>query len=454
MASTAMINTSNYNQKRPLMMLKDYLLDDLSSCSSSGFKSFPRRKCCTTVRLLLEIDLNNKNSKQPQQPHFKRSTSSSSAAAISALQKASKAVINAVKLLPFHSSSSVKSSSVSSRNRNRKGVIRLPRSISRRLFKNRKADHRERQTGKIREWKLFGEFLEEIEQPSPEQISTTANFTCDGDSSSSSTSINSNDNSWTDSEFTGHSSCSESYSSRNGAALGERDVRSETKVSDGEGEIVGGDSVTYSVENTKEWGNEEEKEQFSPVSVLDCPFQDEEEDDYPFQRSLLCIEGSTHKFTAKMRKFGIEPVNLEKQIEDEQNKSSTSEHNEQEKSADELLKLVKSRIPQNCLSITDSLLLDFFKEKLVEKNGMVKGSIEFDEEIEVANKWVNGEVEDMFLGWEVKDKRHVYIRDMERNGSNWRNLRSLDEDKEEVVLELELELFTSLVNEALFDRLS
>jgi hypothetical protein len=42
----------------------------------------------------------------------------------------------------------------------------------------------------------------------------------------------------------------------------------------------------------QEWPNEEEKEQSSPVSILDCPFQDEEEDiGSPFQRSLIRVEG-------------------------------------------------------------------------------------------------------------------------------------------------------------------
>jgi hypothetical protein len=42
----------------------------------------------------------------------------------------------------------------------------------------------------------------------------------------------------------------------------------------------------------QEWPNEEEKEQSSPVSILDCPFQDEEEDiGSPFQRSPIRVEG-------------------------------------------------------------------------------------------------------------------------------------------------------------------
>ncbi|GLT54969.1 hypothetical protein SLA2020_281270 [Shorea laevis] len=49
--------------QRRRLMLKDYLRDDfLSSCSSNGFKSFPRRQCCTTVRFLLELDLKARGS--------------------------------------------------------------------------------------------------------------------------------------------------------------------------------------------------------------------------------------------------------------------------------------------------------------------------------------------------------------------------------------------------------
>ncbi|KAG6437592.1 hypothetical protein SASPL_102511 [Salvia splendens] len=35
---------------RTPLLLKDHLLEDMSSCSSNGFKSFPRRQCCTALR--------------------------------------------------------------------------------------------------------------------------------------------------------------------------------------------------------------------------------------------------------------------------------------------------------------------------------------------------------------------------------------------------------------------
>lgn len=48
----------------------------------------------------------------------------------------------------------------------------------------------------------------------------------------------------------------------------------------------------------KQWSSEE-KEQFSPVSVLDCPFDDEEEEDEvssPFQHRLDRMEGNFSQF--------------------------------------------------------------------------------------------------------------------------------------------------------------
>nr|GFA40299.1 hypothetical protein [Tanacetum cinerariifolium] len=61
MAARASFSTDTRLVKIPLPksgLLKDYLLDDLSSCSSNGFRSYPRRQCCTKVRYLIEIDLN------------------------------------------------------------------------------------------------------------------------------------------------------------------------------------------------------------------------------------------------------------------------------------------------------------------------------------------------------------------------------------------------------------
>ncbi|OAY56606.2 uncharacterized protein LOC110608683 [Manihot esculenta] len=487
-----MASTISSSNKKPLLigkkplMLKDYLWDDLGSCSSSGFKSFPRRQCCTTIRFRLQIDLKT-NTKHRRQQFFKTSTSSKAASTtISALQKASEAVINAVKLLPFNSSSSysMKSSSPFVHTKSRKRGLLLPRKLSRMLFKKsfwKKADHIEREGNKNERWRLFREFLQERDEPSDHNINqnstspVTAAFTISRRSTSSSS--NSNCQSWTDSEFTGNNnSTAESHSSQNAATEGQKDVAREKKVSEGVGVTGGQDSIIFSVEkNTKEWPSEVDKEQFSPVSVLDCPFEDEEETSSPFQRNLVRMEGAKYKFMAKNRKFGslsqLDPLNLETQMEltgledDETHKSpakarSLSVHNnmfidvKQERSAHDLLKLVNGKISLNHPLVDDNVLLDFFKEKIMENkanNSTAEGyNKALEKELDVAQDWINGQPQEMFTGWEVKDSRIVYVRDMERKGK-WRNF---DEEKEELVLELELVIFTSLVNETILHLLS
>lgn len=80
---------------RHSLLLKDYLRDDLSSCSSNGFKSLPRQQCCTTVGFKLQ---NKRKNTLPRRP---TSSSTCSSSKISALNRASGALINAVKSLPL-----------------------------------------------------------------------------------------------------------------------------------------------------------------------------------------------------------------------------------------------------------------------------------------------------------------------------------------------------------------
>ncbi|KAJ6415259.1 hypothetical protein OIU84_004115 [Salix udensis] len=200
MASSVISSSSSCKQipfliERKPLMLKDYLLDDLSSCSSNGFKSFPRIHRCTTVRFLLEIDLKTKQQRHQKQLYKRSKSSKAASTTISALQKASAAVIKAVKLLPFPSAPTVKSPSPS---RTRKGLV--PRSLSRKLFTKsfwrKTPDHSGqycKENNGIRGWRLFHEFLEEQDRPS-DQISSRI---------STSSRTSSNSNVWTpESEFT------------------------------------------------------------------------------------------------------------------------------------------------------------------------------------------------------------------------------------------------------------
>ncbi|MBA0852559.1 hypothetical protein Goshw_006889 [Gossypium schwendimanii] len=454
-------------EKKPLM-LKDFLLrDDLSSCSSSGFKSFPRQRCCTTVRFLLEAELKKSkdNYSSTTERLLFRSRSKPGAATISALQRASEVVLNAVKLLPFPS---IKSSSPSlSMKRNSSRKVHFTRNFSRKLLKRRfwrKADKEDHQ-GEIRRCKLFREFLEEKNESSDQNTITNVSTT-DTSTYSSTTvtasrvSSNTSSNSWAESEFTADvlqtwSSNSE-RSSENDIVEAETSLPQKEEVSN----TVGEDSINFTKE--QDWPNEEGKEQFSPVSVLDCPFHDEEEDSSsPFQDGLPHVEGTKQKLMPKVRRFEslaqLEPVDLEKRIamaelEDESSLLRSVSVNNNGMSEEKLLKLLKAKFPSQIFKFrADNLLLDFFWETFMVEDKGERHDMGFEDfgvkSLKVVEDWVNGNSQEFVLGWELHEGRKAYLKDMERN-ENWRNF---NEEKEDVGSALELELFSSLVDEVLTD---
>lgn len=206
-------------------LLKDFLLDDFSSCSSNGFRSFPRRQCCTTtVRILLDRDLAKKKHKNYQIPPTQKSSSSSK----SMLQRASTAVYKAVKNLPF--SSSVKP---------RRAI--LPRSISRKLFKRsfwKKSDRKE-----IERWNTFHTVVENKSEPSivlysPVKANTVITNSKSKKSYGSSVS-------WTESEFTSSSSCSSGNSGTVNSSENEVVKNSEQGVKMGKSvDVIVGEAIT------------------------------------------------------------------------------------------------------------------------------------------------------------------------------------------------------------------
>jgi hypothetical protein len=225
-------------------MLKDYLRDDfLGSCSSNGFKSFPRRQCCTTVRYLLEFDLKARCSPTTgaKRYRFLRRTRSKAVASttISALHRASQAVINAVKKqLPFHES--VKSPSPPARNGPLKGL--LPRSLSRKLFSRnsfwRKAENKESDIGRCTSYR---EIPNQRDKPSDQAAHH----------SRASTSTSSHSDSWAESEFftseiLRSSSGNSVSSSENDVVEGKMDTPDKKIV----GQTVGDDSILAATTST------------------------------------------------------------------------------------------------------------------------------------------------------------------------------------------------------------
>ncbi|XP_022754071.1 uncharacterized protein LOC111302409 [Durio zibethinus] len=474
-------------EKKPLM-LKDYLRDDLSSCSSSGFKSLPRRQCCTSFRFLHEADLKkSKDYSSSTKRLLKRSRSKPASTAISALQIASEAVLNAVKLLPFPSFKSSSPSLQSNSSRQRP----LPRNSSSKLFKRSFWRKAEKEDGEIKRWRLFSEFLEEKNQPSDQNTITDVNTT---DNSSTTTnncrfSTSTSSNSWAESEFTADilqsSSGNSESTSGNDTVEGKTNLPEKKKVSNIVGGAVDEDSIN-NYQKEQDWPNEEGKEQFSPVSVLDCPFDDEEEEvdnSSPFQDQLARVEGPSRtkqKLMQKIRRFEslsqLEPVDLEKRIalaelEDESleshrevlclvsvnnngNMSDYQDKEEKDREANEkLLKLLKSKIPSDSFKfMADNLLLDFFRERLTVENNAKRladmGLEEFGLDLlKVAEDWVNGNPQELVLGWKLQESRKANVKEMERN-ENWRNF---NEEKEKMGSAVEHEVFISLVDELLTD---
>lgn len=90
-----------------------------------------------------------------------------------------------------------------------------------------------------------------------------------------------------------------------------------------------------------------------------------------------------------------------------------TEEDEFENRANRLFALVKSstiKEPNHLLAshIVDNLLLDFFKE---DKNNEI---IDEDKLVEIVEAWVMGrqEEEHMFMSWELREKREIYVKEM------------------------------------------
>ncbi|KAG5039688.1 hypothetical protein AAZX31_05G048300 [Glycine max] len=436
------------------VLLKDYLRDDLSSCSTNGFKSFPRRQCCTTVGFFGEKDLQLQRKRRSTLPR-RRSTT------ISALQRASGAVINAIKSLPPLSQKSGKA---------KKGVAGvLCRSFSRKVLSRRfwrKAAAREEGNEDVpRRRRSFHELImldhEEHRKATSLNEDSTTVFAAHAPSVTTSSACGSE--SWGDSEFTftsaGASSSSESSNENYLVLEGTEEGAPHHKVE----EVV-----------TKEYWPNDEKEQFSPESILDCPFEDEE-DIYKSQINSTSItlsfsQGRKHKHMHKRCHFEsvvpLEPVVLEKmfarlELEDEphnhytkqcsrllvpkvraQNNLRRDNNHNHEDNARDLLNFVKRSItPNSLITKAENLLFDYFKQSIEENK-----DIDYSKKLQickVAEDWINGQPQEMYLGWEVQGGRCVYIREMDKC-EEW---KSSDQDIQQLGQELANEVFTNLVNE-------
>ncbi|XP_039036404.1 uncharacterized protein LOC120173256 [Hibiscus syriacus] len=173
--------------------------------------------------------------------------------------------------------------------------------------------------------------------------------------------------------------------------------------------VTGGED---SVNCIKDWPNDEAKQQLSPVSVLDCPFDGEEEDDGSvFEDQLARVEGTKQRLMQKIIRFEKlaqpEPLELDKRIASaEAELEDEPEPNHQ-----------KVKTPD--LFARERLLMEEFG----------------------VNKLRNEK---------AQDRKQVYAKEM-GDTVNW---IKFNVEKEEAGSALQLELFTSMMDDLLIDLIS
>ena len=194
---------------------------------------------------------------------------------------------------------------------------------------------------------------------------------------------------------------------------------------------------------------------------------------------ILIWTGTKQKFMHKIRRFEclaqLEPVDLEERIAlcelnhespqspmqpcplstQDNNMFNKKEENQTEQliKAQELLDLIRTKSSQSGSKFkVDSLLLDFIEEKIEENNVNASTTTRCDNEfqheiLKVTEDWLSGHPQELLLGWEVQDGREVYVKDMEKGGM-W---SILVEEEKEAALEVEDEVWTTLLNDLLLD---
>ncbi|KAL8114225.1 uncharacterized protein LOC141664013 [Apium graveolens] len=293
----------------------------------------------------------------------------------------------------------------------------LPRSITRRLSKSRtvhpKVINAKDLTVKVKvkdilRWRSFRDLAEEQCPPldfSSSPLHCTTVTTTTGSTNTRSSSARS---SWCESDFTAEDF--PSWCSNSSELLSETVAKSQ---------LLNGFMNKYC---------DEDKEQNSPVCVLDYVSQEEDESFSYFHQT---------------------PRRSQTKINLSANKNITHEEesDEVDEKAMQLLNEVKISLSssEECLEIDEEfVLLDFFMLQLSSDNKKDNAEL-----LKVAKEWIRGE-DDGSLEWEMVRKKEFSIRDMER-GVKW---NKFDEEEQELGLEIEDHLLNQLVDELLSDFLN
>lgn len=92
-----------------------------------------------------------------------------------------------------------------------------------------------------------------------------------------------------------------------------------------------------------------------------------------------------------------------------------------------------------------NLMFDYINELTVDEESSGNES----EVFKVMEDWLKGETREVLLGWEVREGRKAYVKDMER-GEKWKRF---DDEIQEVGFDLEANILDILVHELLLDIL-
>ncbi|XP_076951825.1 uncharacterized protein LOC143625368 [Bidens hawaiensis] len=193
--------------------------------------------------------------------------------------------------------------------------------------------------------------------------------------------------------------------------------------------IVGRDRNTRDLKDRRIVEGEEE--QLSPISVLDFTHEHEQALT-PFHQILEDMEMKNIPSLNKR----VESVDTESFIIEEQS-IQLMDHVKTTSSIDEWdLRL-------------DCLLLDYFRDELitskdVKNNGRLESRV-----LNVAKCWVKGE-DDGCLEWEMEGRREVCVREMDRR-TNWNDF---EDDREDIVIEIEKMMLNHLLDELSIDLLN
>ncbi|GAA0159616.1 hypothetical protein LIER_16350 [Lithospermum erythrorhizon] len=373
---------SSLSMESKQKMLKDFLNND----STNDFGTYPQKPCRQTVQNHQSIVL-------------KRSKSRASTSAIAAINKASEIVIKTLKYFPF---ASLKFPST------------LPRSISSKFSsvsrrKDRDDNQRDVKVKDILRWRSSRDLVEEESTPldllySPSRC--TINTTTSG-STSCTSEMTSNSSSWCESDFSAEDFPSWCFASEH--CYGENEVKMANKKRFSPRISVG--------EGIMEKTMDEAEEQYTPVSVLVSPFQENEESNYP------CRFGNT------------------------QSMSQGNQGNEAEEKAKKLLHHLKETTLPNSYDsyMENNLLMDFFWEELPTHQNDENKDFPESQLIASAQDWLKG-VHALCFEWKVESKRENYIKEMEK-GLRW---NKHEEEKEEIALQLEKIVLNGLVDEVIF----